>query len=93
MVVTQSRKDVLDGLTAAQLEHLARVELRSRRSSEEMAPYLAAGAEVVVYRHNEVPDVPPFAIAVAGTAFWIDCCDTEEEAVTLARSLGLKVNQ
>jgi len=59
-----------------------------------MASYLASGAQVVIYRQHEcVDDVPPYAIAVAGTDFWIDCCGTREEAAVLARSLGLTLTR
>lgn len=60
---------------------------------EEMARYLATGAKVVIGRQNDVPEAPPFAITVSGTDFWIDCCNTEAEAVHLCESLGLTVVQ
>lgn len=57
-----------------------------------MAAFLEAHTEVVIYKQDECgSDVPPYAIAVAGTAFWIDCCVTPEDATLLAESLGLKV--
>jgi hypothetical protein len=44
----------------------------------EMAKYLEASAHVVIYRLDEgSEDVPPYAIDVKGTAFWIDCCATQ----------------
>jgi hypothetical protein len=58
-----------------------------------MAQYLADGADVVVYPQDVCREAPPFAIGVVGTDFWIDCCNTREEAVTLAGSLGLKVGR
>jgi hypothetical protein len=46
----------------------------------------------VIYKQDECgSDVLPYAIAVAGTAFWIDCCETPGEATALASSLGLRV--
>ncbi|ENZ78068.1 MULTISPECIES: hypothetical protein [Ralstonia] len=93
MGVTQTRAEVPEGLTPAQLAHLARVELRSRQAGGEMAQYLAEGADVVVYRQDECREAPPFAIGVVGTDFWIDCCDSREEAFTVAESLGLKVKK
>jgi hypothetical protein len=74
-------------MTAAQRAHVAKVYPECRN---EMASYLASGAQVVIYRQDECgDDVPPYAIAVAGTDFWVDCCDTPQEAMALARSLGL----
>ncbi|MDN7577029.1 hypothetical protein E2P84_40880 [Burkholderia cepacia] len=58
---------------------------------EEMARYLADGAKVVIGRQTDVSEAPPIAITVCGTDFWIDCCDTETEAVQLCESLGLTV--
>ncbi|KVA53984.1 hypothetical protein WI61_06580 [Burkholderia cepacia] len=76
-------------LTVAQASHVAKVFPECRA---EMADFLEARAEVVIYKQDECgSDVPPFAIAVAGTAFWIGCCETPEEATALADSLGLKV--
>ncbi|CAG9252074.1 conserved hypothetical protein [Paraburkholderia unamae] len=76
-------------MSAAQCAHVAKVYPECRG---EMAHYLSCGPEVVIYRQNECgDDVPPYAIAVAGTDFWVDCCDTSDEAVALARSLGLTV--
>ncbi|AOJ97494.1 hypothetical protein DM992_39470 (plasmid) [Burkholderia sp. JP2-270] len=76
-------------LSVAQANHVAKVFPECRT---EMTDFLEASAEVVIYRQNECgSDVPPYAIAVAGTAFWIDCCETPEEATALADSLGLKV--
>lgn len=76
-------------LTIAQAAHIAKVFPECRA---EMTDFLVAGVEAVIYEQNECgSDVPPYAIAVAGTAFWIDCCETREAATALARSLGLKV--
>jgi hypothetical protein len=81
----------MKAMTAAQRAHVAKVYPECRN---EMASYLASGAEVVIYRQDECgDDVPPYAIAVAGTAFWIDCCATPEEAAALSRSLGLTLKQ
>jgi hypothetical protein len=76
-------------LTVAQANHVAKVFPECRT---EMTDFLEAGAGVVIYKQSECgSDVPPYAIAVAGTAFWIDCCETPEDATVLALSLGLKV--
>lgn len=59
-----------------------------------MASYLEASARVVIYRQDECgDDVPPYAIRVEGTDFWIDCCGTPEEARKRAEALGLTVLQ
>lgn len=88
MQVTQTRREVPVKLTAVQAEHVAKVFPEYRA---EMQQYLATGARVVICRQNECGEVPPYAITVEGTAFWIDCCDTQDEAQTLAESLGLTV--
>ncbi|WP_432263503.1 hypothetical protein [Cupriavidus sp. TMH.W2] len=77
-------------LTPAQAAHVAQVHPECR---VEMAEYLSAGTDVVIGRQNDCgSDVPAYAIAVAARQdFWIDCCDTPEEAKALARSLGLTV--
>lgn len=57
-----------------------------------MAHYLSCSPEAVIYRQNEWgDDVPPCAIAVAGTDFRVDSCDTPAEVVALVRPLGLTV--
>jgi hypothetical protein len=58
-------------------------------AGDEMAHYLAAGANVVIEHQNEVGDALPFSITVAGTNFWVNT--TIEEARTLASGLGLRV--
>jgi hypothetical protein len=76
-------------LTSIQSEHVASVLPKFRA---EMASYLEASARVVIYRQDEgSDDVPPYAIAVEGTAFWIDCCATPTEAKERAEVLGLTV--
>jgi hypothetical protein len=76
-------------LSVAQANHVAKVFPECRA---EMTDFLEAGAEVVIYKQDECgSDVPPSAIGVAGTAFWIDCCETPGEATALASSLGLRV--
>lgn len=53
-----------------------------------MADYLRQGVDVYFYRHDEVPDVPPVAIAVVqDPAYWIDCAESEDVAVLLATQL------
>ncbi|MCI3206431.1 MULTISPECIES: hypothetical protein [Pandoraea] len=78
----------INGLTAAQVAHVAKVFPECR---EDMAKYLISGAEVLVVQQDEVHQALPQAIVVIGTAFWVDCCDTRAEAVNLAESLGLVV--
>lgn len=76
-------------LTPAQSAHIASAFPETRA---EMTRFLEAGVGVLVHRHDECGgDVPPYAIVVDRTSFWIDCCDTPEEAEALACSLGLKV--
>ena len=75
-------------LTQAQEAHIAGVYPECRN---EMAAYLAAGAEVVVQPQTEVGEAGAFAIKVVHSDFWIDCCDTVEHAHARARDLGLCV--
>jgi hypothetical protein len=76
-------------ITTAQAHHIAKVFPECRA---EMTDFFETGAEVVIYKQDECgSDELPYAIAVVGTAFWIDCCKTLEEAKALASSLGLKV--
>ena len=76
-------------LTAVQADHIARVFTNTRA---EMTRFLESGADVVIYKQTECgSDVPPYAVAVAGTDFWIDCCETVAEAIALTNSLGLKL--
>jgi hypothetical protein len=57
----------------------------------DMAMYLAAGAEVVIGRQTELPEVAAFSVMVDGTDFWICCCESIAEASELAQHLGLRV--
>lgn len=67
-------------------------QLPENRAS--MADYLRQGVDVYFYRHDEVPDVPPVAIAVVqDPAYWIDCAESEDVAVLLATQLGLSVTR
>jgi len=77
-------------LTSLQAAHVAAV---FPESQAQMSNYLASGVEVVIGPQTECgPDVPPIAIAVASDqAFWIDCCETVEEAKARAQALGLRV--
>jgi hypothetical protein len=77
-------------LTPAQIAHVAAV---FPECHAEMARYLKEGVEVVIGPQNECgPDVPPIAIAVASAHdFWIDCCNTVEQARARATELGLRV--
>lgn len=76
-------------LTSAQSAHVSKVFPECRA---DMARFLERGAKVAIYKQNECgADVQPYAIAVAGTDFWIECCETAEAAEALADSLGLKV--
>lgn len=78
-------------LTSLQAEHVAKVYPECRT---EMAAYLEASAQVVIYRQDECgDDVPPYAIGVEGTDFWIDCCATPEDVRKRAEMLGLLVLQ
>lgn len=60
---------------------------------EDLARYLAAGAEVVIGPQREVAEAPVFAIEVAGTDFWVGCRSTADEATALAVELGLRVRR
>ncbi|TDG21143.1 hypothetical protein [Paraburkholderia silviterrae] len=76
-------------LTSLQAEHVAKVYPECRA---EMTGYLKGSAQVVIYRQDECgDDVPPYAIRVEGTDFWIDCCATPEDARKRAEMLGLMV--
>ena len=76
-------------LTAIQARHVRGVFPECRA---EMSQFLLARVEVEIYKQDECgSDVPPYAIAVAGTAFWIDCCETAEKAILQSSSLGLRV--
>jgi hypothetical protein len=80
----------LDGLTSAQRDHVLGVFPESRAL---MADYLRQGVEVIIGRQNEASvDVPPVAISVvANPEFWIDCVESESEALAHAAALGLVV--
>ncbi|MBK3468857.1 MULTISPECIES: hypothetical protein [unclassified Pseudomonas] len=86
-----SRQANLGGLSKAQIDHVMRSFPENRAS---MADYLRQGVDVYFYRHDEVPDVPPVAIAVVqDPAYWIDCAESEDVAVLLATQLGLSVTR
>lgn len=72
----------------AQAAHLMRVPEHCRI---EMRQAMMSQKPVRVYRQNDVSDVPPWAICIADEAFWIECCETREEAVAYAESLGMPV--
>lgn len=75
-------------LTPAQRAHVASVFPECRT---DMARYLAEGAQVAVVLQRAVDDVPPYAISVcADPDFWIDCCDSIEDAMEHAKALGLR---
>lgn len=82
-----SREPNLDGLSKAQIDH---VMLSFPENRASMADYLRQGVEVYFYRQDEVPDVPPVAIAVVqDPGYWIDCAESEDAAVLLTHQLGL----
>lgn len=84
-----SREPNMDGLTHAQREHVLRVFPETQAS---MADFLRQGVEVFIYTQDEVPDVPPVAIAVLQSqGYWIECCESESAAHALATKLGLVV--
>lgn len=78
----------LTGLSPAQHAHVLKVFPETRA---DMAIYLRSGVQVTVGPQTEAsPDVPPIAISVlADPEFWIDCCDSVEEAHQRIESLGL----
>jgi len=85
----RSKAPNLEGLTLVQCDHVMRTFPETRAS---MADYLRQGVEVFIYRQDEVPDVPPVAIAVSkNTGYWIDCVESESSARSLAAELGLIV--
>ena len=87
--VRTSQAPNLEGLSQAQQDHVMKVFPETRAS---MADYLRQGAEVHIYRQDEVPDVPPVALAVSSfPAYWIDCVESESAALALAAKLGLLV--
>ncbi|MNF97878.1 hypothetical protein D3C84_807210 [compost metagenome] len=87
--VQRSKAPNLEGLTQVQCDHVMRTFPETRAS---MADYLRQGVEVYIHRQDEVPDVPPVAIAVSNnTGYWIDCAESESAARTLAAELGLTV--
>lgn len=77
-------------LTTAQATH---VKEASPECRDDMTYYLRAGVDVNIYRQDETgaARVAPYAICVANTDFWIDCCNTAGEAQALAKTLGLHV--
>jgi len=76
-------------LTPAQQTYVDQVPFKDAKV--DLAKYLAAGAEVVISQQNDVSEAPPFSIAVDGTDFWVGCCESVDEALSLASSLGLRV--
>ncbi len=71
---------------------LAHIEHVFPECKAQMADYLSDGVEVGICRQREVGEAPPYAIYVrADPAFWIDCCESVEQARERAASLGLKV--
>ncbi|MEX3983757.1 CYTH domain-containing protein [Paraburkholderia sp. EG287A] len=77
-------------LTTAQQAHVKKASPECRH---DMTYYLRAGVDVNIYRQDEngPARVAPYAICVANTDFWVDCCETAGEAQELAQSLGLYV--
>lgn len=76
-------------LTEAQNNHLAKVYPESR---PEMEKYLSSRSSVFIRPQTECSDVPPYAICVVETpGFWIDCCDSIQQAKALAHTLDLPV--
>jgi adenylate cyclase len=58
----------------------------------QMILYLRAGLDVAIFPQRIAgPSVPPYAIGVVDTDFWIGCRKTPDEAAALAKSLGLPV--
>ena len=78
-------------LSRAQRAHVASVYPEIR---DDMAAFLASAASVGIVRQKETgPDVPPFAIYVKSQGdFWIDCCKTQDKAITRVRTLGLTLS-
>ncbi|WP_434717042.1 CYTH domain-containing protein [Paraburkholderia sp. A2RO-4L] len=76
-------------LNPVQAAHVATVPFADTRA--ELTKYLLAGVDVDIFRQSEVEEAPPYAICVANTEFWVDCCHSIDEAAALAKSLGLYV--
>lgn len=76
-------------LTDFQQAHVAKV---FPETQEEMAQRLRDGNDVFIGRQDFAPELPPFAIfALDDPEFTFECCDTESEAIALAKQLGLVV--
>ena len=84
--------DEVPMLNSVQKRHVAKVFPEFR---EQMAQYLLAGVDVVIYHQTEcTPDVPAFAVAPKDDIeFWIGCWDSAEVAQREAEALGLHVVQ
>ncbi|WP_434716212.1 CYTH domain-containing protein [Paraburkholderia sp. A3RO-2L] len=76
-------------LNPVQASHVEKVPHADTR--KELTTYLLAGVDVDIFRQSEVEEAPPYAICVANTEFWVDCCHTIDEAAALSKSLGLYV--
>ncbi|WP_223592808.1 hypothetical protein [Pseudomonas sp. A-R-19] len=84
-----AREPNLEGLSQLQRDHVMRVFPETRAT---MADYLRQGVDLYIYRQDEVPEVPPFALAVVqDPAYWIECVESERSALALAAKLGLNV--
>lgn len=89
MTVERREAPDLEDLTLRQREHVLRVFPETRAT---MAEYLRSGTTVVVLRQDEVPEAPPFALAVKDSPhYWTECLDSEADAVAFAGAMGLTV--
>lgn len=77
------------GLSSAQLQHVMGTAYGLR---SQMAEYFRRGVAVEIVHQDDDKTLPPISIRIANDLdFWIDCCDSRDEAVGLAMALGLPV--
>lgn len=60
------------------------------RYRDEIAAYLANRVPVTIYRQREAePEVPPWAVCVAGAEYWLECFASRAKAIAFARMASL----
>lgn len=89
----QSVDALYSQLTPAQIAFVSGLPKTFR---EQTAKYLEQRVPVVVFKQNEVTNVPPYAIAVktdGSDDWWLECYETEAEALLMVEVLELPLEK
>lgn len=81
--------DLLAGLTDIQRKF---VENAPTGHQHPLAYYMRHNARVDILEQDDDYNALPWAIQIRGTNFWVDCCETKDEARERALELGFRLS-